>query len=88
MPSKRDAVAAAGLRLLSDDELRQLSPSECAAWCEQLDLGIVDTLQQIDADFAAATRTVAEGILPAVEEYGRSSKEIWDSVRVSWRTAS
>jgi len=70
------------LRSLSDDELRQLSPRECAAASEQADQNIVRILQDIDAHFAAATRTVTDRLIPAVEAYGGSSKRSWDRVKV------
>ena len=59
-------------RLLSDEEIARLGPRESAACCEE-----------IDENFVAATRTVTDKLIPAVEGYGRSSKQIWDSVKVS-----
>ena len=69
-------------RLLSDEEIAQLSPREAAACCEQIDQNVVNVLQEIDESFGSATRTVTDRLIPAVEGYGRSSKKIWDSVKV------
>lgn len=69
-------------RLLSEDEIARLSPGQLASLNEQLDQNILHTLQRIDANFAGCTRTITDGILPALEGYGRSSKQVWDSVKV------
>ena len=69
-------------KLLSDEELERLNALQVAALNEQLDQNIVNTLQRIDANFAASTQLITDGILPALENYGRSSKQIWDSVKV------
>lgn len=70
-------------RLLTPEEIARLSPAECAAACEELDQNILSTLLSIDANFAETTRIVTDVLIPIVERYGRSSKQIWDSVKVS-----
>ena len=48
---------------------------------EKLDQSITLTLQEIDANFSAAHRTVTQAILPAVARYGRSSDAVWQNTR-------
>lgn len=67
---------------MTDEELSQLNPQQCIAACEQIDQNIVALLQRIDEKFVSATRTVTDRLIPAVEDYGRSSKQTWDSVKV------
>lgn len=69
-------------RMLTPEEIATLNPTECAALCQQVDQNILDTLQKIDDNFVGATRTVTDRLIPAVEGYGRSSKVVWDSVKV------
>lgn len=69
-------------RFLSREEVARLNPAACAAACEELDQNILSTLQNIDANFVETTRIVTDVILPTAERYGRSSKQIWDSIKV------
>ena len=71
-------------RMLTREEIARLNPVECAAACEELDQNILSTLQSIDADFADTTRIVTDVLIPIVEKYGSSSKQVWDSVKVSF----
>lgn len=68
--------------MLTREELARLSPAECAAACEELDQNILSTLQSIDSNFVETTRIVTDVLIPIIEKYGRSSKQIWDSVKV------
>ena len=69
-------------QLLTDEQIGRLSNREAAACCEQIDQNILSVLQEIDENFVSSTRTVTDKLIPAVEGYGRSSKLIWDSVKV------
>lgn len=74
--------------LLTDAQIAGLGVAECSALIEQLDQQLVNSLQETDANFLRATRAVTDKILPAVEKYGESSREIWQSVKVNCMTES
>lgn len=73
-------------RFLSREEIARLSPADCAAACEELDQNILSTLHSIDSNFVETTRVITDVLIPSVERYGESSREIWDSVKVRFRT--
>ncbi|WAQ87603.1 hypothetical protein PtA15_8A507 [Puccinia triticina] len=68
-------------RLLSEDEIAQLSPAECDAACLQVDQILVNILQNIDADFGKSHRIITDKILPDLERYGEASKGIWEGLK-------
>lgn len=69
-------------RMYTREEIARLSPAAVAAASEELDQNILSTLQSIDANFVETTRIVTDVLIPITEKYGRSSKQIWDSVKV------
>ncbi|EGF97156.1 uncharacterized protein MELLADRAFT_70176 [Melampsora larici-populina 98AG31] len=68
-------------KLLSDEEINELSPAECDAACLQVDQILVSLLQNIDANFGRTHRTITHKILPEVERYGEASRGIWEGLK-------
>ncbi|KAH9818280.1 hypothetical protein DFH28DRAFT_110053 [Melampsora americana] len=68
-------------RLLSDEEINELSPAECDAACLQVDQILVSLLQNIDANFGRTHRTITHKIIPEVERYGEASRGIWEGLK-------
>ncbi|PLW51757.1 hypothetical protein PCANC_05540 [Puccinia coronata f. sp. avenae] len=68
-------------RLLSEQEIAELSPAECDAACLQIDQILVNILQNIDADFGKSHRIITDKILPDLERYGEASKGIWEGLK-------
>ncbi|KAH9462997.1 hypothetical protein MJO28_008873 [Puccinia striiformis f. sp. tritici] len=68
-------------RLLTEDEIAQMSPAECDAACLQIDQISVNILQNIDADFGKSHRIITDKILPDLERYGEASKGIWEGLK-------
>jgi len=68
-------------RLLSEQEIAELTPAECDAACLQVDQILVNILQNIDADFGKSHRIITDKILPDLERYGESSKGIWEGLK-------
>ncbi|GAA98619.1 uncharacterized protein L969DRAFT_88389 [Mixia osmundae IAM 14324] len=73
--------AREGPRMLSDNEISQLSAAECNMACDQIDQNILGLLQNIDENIVRSYATITEAILPSVERYGLASKAIWDSTK-------
>ncbi|GAA5866525.1 hypothetical protein JCM3774_004000 [Rhodotorula dairenensis] len=72
---------AAKPRMLSEQELAQLSPPELQSVNDQLDQMNIRTLRQIDEAFTECLRTINDRILPLVEQHGENSAKIYESIK-------
>ncbi|KNZ61767.1 hypothetical protein VP01_135g3 [Puccinia sorghi] len=76
-------------RLLSEQEIAELSPAECDAACLQVDQILVFVFfVDIDADFGKSHRIITDKILPDLERYGEASKGIWEGLKARFFEAS
>lgn len=69
-------------RMLSDQELGELTPAELQSVNDQLDQMNIRTLRQIDEAFSECLRTINDRILPLVEQHGENSAKIYESIKV------
>ncbi|KWU44183.1 hypothetical protein RHOSPDRAFT_34195 [Rhodotorula sp. JG-1b] len=68
-------------RMLSDQELGDLTPAELQSVNDQLDQMNIRTLRQIDEAFSECLRTINDRILPLVEQHGENSAKIYESIK-------
>ena len=69
-------------RMLSDQELGDLTPAELQSVNDQLDQMNIRTLRQIDEALSECLRTINDRILPLVEQHGENSAKIYESIKV------